>query len=90
MPLYKRLCLKDLEKLADIMSSGERNLDLSAALAVTLREAGVPAESVAWVEESTASSTDRFFSYRAEGGTCGRHGALAVILGPDGKGAVLE
>ena len=26
MPLYKRLCLKDLEKLADIMSSGERNL----------------------------------------------------------------
>ena len=70
--------------------SGERNLDLSAALAVTLREAGVPAENVAWVEESTASSTDRFFSYRAEGGTCGRHGALAVILGPDGKGAVLE
>ena len=25
MPLYKRLCLKDLEKLADIMSSGERS-----------------------------------------------------------------
>ena len=61
--------------------SGERNLDLSAALAVTLREAGVSVESVAWCETSTASAVDRFFSYRAEGGTCGRHGALAVLLG---------
>ena len=26
MPLYKRLCLKGLENLADTMSSGERNL----------------------------------------------------------------
>ena len=62
---------------------GERNLDLSAALAVTLADAGVPAGSVAWCEDSTASSTARFFSYRAEGGTCGRHGALAVMGGED-------
>ena len=69
--------------------AGERNLDLSAALAATLRDAGVPAESVAWVEASTASATERFFSYRAEGGTCGRHGALAVMLGSDGGEATL-
>jgi copper oxidase (laccase) domain-containing protein len=30
----------------------------------------------------TAESTDEFYSFRAEGRT-GRHGALAVILGPD-------
>lgn len=61
--------------------AGERNLDLSAALAVTLEEAGVPADAVAWCADSTASETARFFSYRAEGGTCGRHGALAVLGG---------
>lgn len=68
---------------------GERNLDLSTALSVTLSEAGVPADNVGWVEESTARATDRFFSYRAEDGSCGRHGALAVLLGPSGGEAVL-
>lgn len=61
--------------------AGERNLDLSAALAVTLAEAGVPDGAVAWCDDSTASCTGRFFSYRAEGGKCGRHGALAVLGG---------
>ena len=61
---------------------GERNLDLSAALAATLAEAGVGEGSVAWCEDSTASTTPRFFSYRAEGGVCGRHGALAVMGAP--------
>lgn len=60
---------------------GERNLDLSAALAATLAEAGVGEGSVAWCGDSTASTTPRFFSYRAEGGVCGRHGALAVMGG---------
>ena len=61
---------------------GERNLDLSAALAATLAEAGVGEGSVAWCGDSTASTTPRFFSYRAEEGTCGRHGALAVMGAP--------
>ena len=61
--------------------AGERNLDLSAALGATLLQAGVPAGSVAWCADSTASATGRFFSYRAEGGVCGRHGALAVLGG---------
>lgn len=60
---------------------GRRNLDLSAAIAATLADAGVGAESVAWCEDSTASCTGRFFSYRAEGGSCGRHGAVAVLGG---------
>ena len=56
-----------------------RHLDLSACLAATLAEVGVSPERTSWCDVSTASSTDRFFSYRAEGGTCGRHGALAVM-----------
>ena len=61
---------------------GERNLDLSAGLAATLAEAGVGEGAVAWCGDSTASTTPRFFSYRAEEGTCGRHGALAVMGAP--------
>ena len=61
--------------------AGEHNIDLSAALGATLLQAGVPAGSVAWCADSTASATGRFFSYRAEGGVCGRHGALAVLGG---------
>ncbi|MBQ9005201.1 MAG: laccase domain-containing protein [Atopobiaceae bacterium] len=58
---------------------GDRHLDLGAAVCQTLTEEGVCAQNIAPCEASTASSTDRFFSYRASGGSCGRHGALAVL-----------
>lgn len=58
-----------------------RNLDLAAALAGSLERAGVGAGSAAFCDASTASATDRFFSYRAEAGKTGRHGALAVMRG---------
>lgn len=60
---------------------GERNLDLGAAVSAALVDAGVPRGSIACCDVSTASATERFFSYRAEHGSCGRHGALAVMLG---------
>lgn len=60
---------------------GERHLDLGAAVRATLVEAGVPAEAICDECPDTATTTDRFFSYRAEGGSCGRHGALAVMPG---------
>lgn len=56
-----------------------RHLDLSACLARTFEEAGIASERVAWCEDSTASSTERFFSYRAEKGSCGGHGAVALM-----------
>lgn len=56
---------------------GERNLDLGKAVVAALVSEGLPAGNIALVEASTASNTDRFFSYRAQGGACGRHGALA-------------
>lgn len=56
-----------------------RLLDLAFCVRAALAEAGVEGERVAVCEDSTARATGRFFSYRAEGGTCGRHGALAVL-----------
>ncbi len=56
-----------------------RHLDLSYAVRAALTEVGVGAQAVAEADVSTASSTDRFFSYRAEDGACGRHGALALM-----------
>lgn len=59
---------------------GERNLDLGRAVSLALEQGGARAEHVVSYDVSTASATDRFYSYRAESGTCGRHGALACLL----------
>ncbi len=59
--------------------SGERNLDLGAAIIASLVEEGMERSSVFCAPESTASNTDRFFSYRKADGVCGRHGALACM-----------
>ncbi|WP_342590875.1 polyphenol oxidase family protein [Olsenella profusa] len=56
-----------------------RHLDLAFCVRAALAEAGVGEGRVTVCEDSTARTTGRFFSYRAEGGTCGRHGALAVL-----------
>lgn len=58
---------------------GERNVDLGRAIALALMDEGVPEESICVVNESTASNTDRYFSYRAQGGRCGRMGAIACL-----------
>ncbi len=69
------------EEFGSGVIAGERRLDLTAAVLSALAEAGLDASQVACCADSTASSTGRFFSYRAEGGTCGRHGAIAVLGG---------
>lgn len=61
------------------VDAGERHLDLGRAVVCALVEAGVDPGAISTAGVSTASATDRFFSYRAEGGRCGRHGALAVM-----------
>lgn len=58
---------------------GKHCLDLAAAIRYDLREAGAREEAMVGVMESTASCEDRFFSYRASRGRCGRHGALACM-----------
>lgn len=56
-----------------------RHLELGRAVADALVEAGLSPEAVVDCGISTATSTERFFSYRASGGTCGRHGAVAIM-----------
>ncbi|MBQ6410620.1 MAG: polyphenol oxidase family protein, partial [Atopobiaceae bacterium] len=58
---------------------GERNLDLAFCVDSALLDAGVARDSICHVGVSTPRATDRFYSYRAEGGTCGRHAALAFM-----------
>ena len=60
---------------------GERNLDLGFCIAYALEAAGVSAEGICDERISTLLNPGRFFSYRASGGVCGRHGALAVMEG---------
>ncbi len=62
-----------------VASAGPRLLDLSVAIRASLVAAGVGEDAIVDTGCSTMSELDRFFSYRAEGGVCGRHGALAVM-----------
>ncbi|MBE0477266.1 MAG: laccase domain-containing protein [Coriobacteriia bacterium] len=57
-----------------------RRVDLGEAALASLAEAGVDVAAAAVVPGSTASETDRFFSYRADGVT-GRHAAVAALRG---------
>lgn len=58
---------------------GGRRLDLRAATSIGLIDAGVNACRIAHLDACTAENTHRFFSYRAEAGLTGRHGALACV-----------
>ena len=62
----------------EVALEGHR-LDLGRAVVAALVEAGVSEDRIEVAGVSTASATERFFSYRAEGGRSGRHGALAVL-----------
>lgn len=55
-------------------------LDLGSVVAADLARSGVGTCRIALLDACTAEQTDQFFSYRAEGGRTGRHGALACIL----------
>ena len=55
-----------------------RHVDMGACLRRDLCAAGVAPERIADVDVCTVCTTDRFYSYRASGGVCGRHGAFAA------------
>lgn len=54
-----------------------RHVDLVKALRLDLVQAGVSEERIVDAGVCTACHPDVFYSYRASGGTCGRHGAIA-------------
>ena len=58
--------------------TGARHVDLSAALAADLAHAGLDPARILDAGVCTKCRSDEYFSYRASGGVCGRHGAIAV------------
>ena len=63
-----------------IDASTSRMLDLSAAIREALVDVGVDADDIVDTQLSTVRQNDRFYSYRNEDGTCGRHAAIGVML----------
>lgn len=57
-----------------------RHVDLSAALSADLAQAGLDPARIADAKACTKCRSSEYFSYRASGGVCGRHGAVAVRL----------
>lgn len=62
-----------------INESATCKLDLACAITQSLKEMGVPLCGIHDARLSTLSLKERFYSYRREQGTCGRHAAVAVM-----------
>lgn len=65
------------EKFGGSCSAGYRHIDLSVAQRTSLQRAGASAERVCDAGVCTVCNAGEYFSYRAQGGVCGRHGAFA-------------
>lgn len=65
------------DKFGPAVLADAHRVDLSRALRVTLERCGVDLRRVCDAGLCTVCNVDDYYSYRAEGGQCGRHGALA-------------
>lgn len=87
-PCIRKECFEVGEDVAEAFSEtfgaacvpDRSHVDLPAAVACDLVSAGIDRARIADAGECTVCGADRFFSYRASGGSCGRHGAFAVRL----------
>lgn len=61
----------------DICDAGERHLDLAAVVTASLVRAGACAERIVHADVCTSCHHDMYYSYRADAGITGRHGAFA-------------
>ncbi len=60
-----------------------RHVDLEKAIVNSVRECGANTARVIGVDACTQCNPDMFYSYRAEDGVCGRHGAFGVRTSGD-------
>lgn len=85
-PYIHRECFETSEEIHDLFvakfgeacSFDPRHVDLGAALRAQLIRLGISCARICDVDKCTVCNNDRFFSYRAQGGTAGRHGAFAI------------
>ncbi|MEA5021077.1 MAG: polyphenol oxidase family protein [Gordonibacter sp.] len=68
-----------VERFGKAVAPDDKHVDLTHAVALDLESAGLQAQRVVDAGVCTACQPDEYFSYRASGGTCGRHGAFAVL-----------
>ena len=68
-----------VERFGEVVVAGSRKLSLLGAIRSSLVEAGVDRRMIADAGISTPTAADAWFSYRAESGLCGRHGAIAFM-----------
>lgn len=66
-----------VERFGEQCAPDGRHVDLGAAVRADLASAGFAPERIADIGSCTACDAERFYSYRASGGHCGRHGAIA-------------
>ncbi len=64
----------------DVVVPDDRHVDLSQAVIADLVSIGVDPARICDCGICTKCNHDEYFSYRAENGTCGRHGAVAIRL----------
>lgn len=68
------------ERFGDGVAFDSTHIDLGRALDADLVRSGVDPKRIADVDACTVCSNGDWFSYRGQGGTCGRHAALCAAL----------
>lgn len=87
-PYIHRECFETSEEIHDLFvakfgtscSFDARHIDLGAALRVQLQQIGVDPLRICDIDRCTVCENERFFSFRAQSGIAGRHGAVAIRL----------
>lgn len=85
-PHIRSECFETSEEIArqfadaygeDVLAD-KRHISLAQAVTVDLVRAGLSEDRIADAGICTVCNSDRYFSYRAAGGVCGRHAAIAI------------
>lgn len=87
-PYIHRECFETNKEIHDLFvakfgeecSFDPHHIDLGAALRAQLARIGVVSERICDINICTVCNNDRFFSYRAQDATAGRHGAFAIRM----------
>ena len=67
-------------EFGEVAIADARHVSLAVAVTADLLEAGLDARRIADAGICTVCHSDRYFSYRASGGTCGRHAVVALRM----------
>ncbi len=71
-------------EFGDEVVADDRHVSLACAVSIDLERVGMNYARIADACVCTKCHPDKYFSYRASDGACGRHGAVAISLGLSG------